>query len=352
VLFQFMTRLAWLSLLGFVFVLSSEGAENAILENARLHPGDFSANHAAGEYLVANKNLRSAIPYFEKAWQIDSANYVNGYDLALAYFETGSKQKSREIVQSLIRRQDKADLHNLLGDIEESEGRVNQAARQYELAARMDPSEKNLFDLGSDLLKHRSFSPALKVFQFGVERYAASAELRVGLGIAFYSLGQYDQAVQTLCQAVDADPKDTRALDFLGKMYDISPQYAEQVTRRLAHFASIYPDNSAANYYYALSLRKRSLNAAAETEQREAETYLVKAAKLNPEFADAHYELGLLYEDEKRDQDAIRQYELAVACQSGLAKAHYRLGRLYQKSGRELLAQKEFETMKALKDSR
>jgi tetratricopeptide (TPR) repeat protein len=346
-----MRRLVWLSLLGFLSALPYKGAENPVVENARLHPGDFEANHVAGEYLINNGGLPSAIPYLEKAWKIDPANYTNGYDLALAYFDTGAAQKSRSIIEALIQREDRAELHNLLGDVEESEGKINEAAQQYELAARMDPSEKNVFDLGSDLLKHRGFAPALKVFQFGVARYPASARVRVGLGIAHYSLGQYDDAVEALCEAVDLNPKDTKPLDFLGKMYDVSPKYAEEVTKRLAHFAATYPDNSAANYYYALSLRKRDLGTDPGPVQQKAETYLVKAVTLEPSFADAHYELGLLYEDEKRDSEAVQQYELAVKCQRNFVKAHYHLARLYQKGGQKMLAQKEFQAVETLKDS-
>jgi tetratricopeptide (TPR) repeat protein len=311
--------------------------------------GDFQANHLAGEEFLAKKHLSSAILYLEKAWKIDPDNYINSYDLALAYFEAGRTHESRDLINALIKQQDKPELHNLLADVEESEGRPNEAARQYELAARLDPSEKNVFDLGSDLLKHRAFTSALTVFKFGVERYPESPKIRVGLGIAHYSLGKYDDAVQALCEAVDLDPTDTKALDFLGKMVDVSPRYADDVTKRLARFASIYPGNSAANYYYALSLRKRSLSTDNKAGQQGAEAYLVKAVRLRPDFPEARYELGLLYEDEARDNDAIHEYELAAKSQPTFMKAHYRLARLYRKTGREALAEKEFQTLKALK---
>ncbi len=316
-------------------------------------PDDFNHNHAQGEYLLKNQKIAAAIPYLEQAWKINPSNYANAYDLALAYLDSGATEKSRGVIESLIKREDKAELHNLLGDVEEAEGHVDQAAHQYETAARLDPSEKNLFDLGSDLLKHRGFSPALKVFQFGVERYPASAGIRVGLGIAYYSLGQYEQAVQTLCDAVDLNPRDVKALDFLGKMYDVAPEYADEVTKRLARFATLYPENSAANYYYALSLRRRGSTGTGMSDvdngSREAEKYLLRTLELRPDFADAHYELGLLYEDEKRARDAIRQFELATKSAPDLLKAHYRLAQLYQQSGQSELARKEFQAVKALK---
>jgi tetratricopeptide (TPR) repeat protein len=326
----------------------NDSAEAALLEQVRLHPETFQPNHLLGELYTHKNDLKAAVPYLRKAFEIDPANYDNGYDLALAYLETGATQSSREVVQALIQRQDKAELHNLLGDVEEKEGHIQQSAEQYKTAARMDPSEKNLFDLASELLLYGGFQPGLKVLDFATQKYPHSAKLRVALGVAHYSLGQYDQAIEALCQAVDLDPKDTRALDFLGKMYDVAPEKADEVTGRLARFAREYPGNPAANYYCALSLRRRT-QAHSVSADREAERLLLKAAKLSPEWADAHYQLGLLYEDESLEDNAIHEYQISVHLRPELAKAHYRLARLYEKKGQPQLAQAELHAFEALK---
>jgi tetratricopeptide (TPR) repeat protein len=282
--------------------------------------------------------------------QSDVASYNDAYNLALTYLEAGATEKSRQVIQALIQRQDKAELHNLLGEVEEREGHVQQSAEQYEIAARMDPSENNLFDLANELLLHRGFQPALKVLDFATQKYPRSARLRVGLGVAHYSLGQYDQAIQALCQAIDLDPKDTRALDFLGKMHDVAPDKASEVDQRLTRFAREYPDNAAANYYYALSLRRRTAGDRSAEADRKAEEHLRKAVKLNPGWAEAHYQLGLLYDDRALFDEAIREYQVAVRLRPDLATAHYRLAQLYQKRGQRELAQSEFQVFEKLKN--
>jgi tetratricopeptide (TPR) repeat protein len=284
--------------------------------------------------------------------QNDPANYNHAYNLALKYLQAGETENSRHIIEALIRQQDKAELHNLLGDVEEREGHVQQSAEQYEIAARMDPSEENLFDLANELLLHRGFEPALKVLDYATQKYPRSARLRVALGVAHYSLGQYDQALDALCQAVDLDPNDTRALDFLGKMYDVAPDKADEVTSRLARFAREYPGNAAANYYYALSLRRRTTRGHSAGADKEAEKLLLQATRLKPDWADAHYQLGLLYEDELQPGNAIREYQTAVRLEPKLAKAHYRLARLYEKDGQAQLARFEFHAFEALNGNR
>ncbi len=306
-------------------------------------------DHRLGEFYVSKGHFQAAVPYLRRAYEADPANYDNAYDLALAYLEIGAAEDSRQIVEALLQRRDTAELHDLLGEVEEKEGHPQQSAEQYERAARMDPSEKNLFDLASELLLHRGFEPARKALEFATRKYPQSARLQVGLGVAYYSLGQYDSAIDALCRAVDLDPKDTRAFDFLGKMYDVAPGKTNEVDSRLALFAREYPNNPAANYYYALSLRRRTTaNASAATDQQ-AEEFLLRAIKLNPDWAEAHYELGLLYEDESQSAEAVREYQLTVKLQAGCAKAHYHLARIYEKQGRPQLAQAEFQAFEALR---
>ena len=328
-----------------------QDTEAALRERARLNPQSFEASHRLGEFYIQRGELRNAVRYLGDAYRIDPENYDNAYDLALACLETSALDEARKVIASLLRRQDRSELHNLLGDVEEAAGHTLDAVKQYEAAARMDPSEKNVFDLGSDLLNHKGFQQALEIFEFGAGRYPRSAKMRVGAGIAEYSLGRYNQAVEALCAAVDLDPADTRALDFLGKMRDISPELAGEVTRRLARFVQLDPNNAAANYYYALSLRGRALTGGAGGHESKIEALLLRAIRLNPKLADAYYQLGLLYEDQKLDAKAIPEYEAAIRLRPDLKPAHYRLARLYAAAGQSQRAEKEFQIFRSLKDN-
>ena len=123
-------------------------------------------------------------------------------------------------------------------------------------AAQKDASEPNVFELASALIAANEYQESAKYFRFGISRYPKSARLRVGLGVALHGAGDYEAALQSLCAGADLDPKDTRALFFLGKMYDLSPPLAGEVTRRLERYAIAYPDNAAAQHHYAMSYWK------------------------------------------------------------------------------------------------
>ena len=95
---------------------------------------------------------------------------------------------------------------------------------------------------------------SLTFFQYGVQKYPRSAKMTVGLGVALYAEGKYDDAVKTLCAAVDLDPTDPRPFQFLGKVSTVSPARIPEIRKRLEKFVHLYPDNGPAIYYYAMSL--------------------------------------------------------------------------------------------------
>jgi Flp pilus assembly protein TadD len=169
-----------------------------------LEPASYDTNHNLGEFYVADGKLSQAIPYLDKAHRIKPTAYDNGYDLALAYVETGKHAQAAGIVKTLIAQKNTAELHNLLGEIEEASGKFVAAVHEYETAAHMDPSESNLFDWASELLLHRTLGPAVEVFTEATQRYPKSPRLAIGLGMSLYSRGNYDDAVSALLKAADS----------------------------------------------------------------------------------------------------------------------------------------------------
>ncbi|HVW85868.1 MAG TPA: tetratricopeptide repeat protein [Bryobacteraceae bacterium] len=305
---------------------------------AQAGSGAFAENHRRGEEYIHRGDLPAAIPYLRRAYEIDPVNYENGFDYALACLETKAVEEARRVVNEMLARSERSELRNLLGDIEEASGNMLEAVRQYEKAARADPSEKNVFDLGTELQNHQGFEQAISIFEFGVGRYPNSARMRVGLGVAYYSAGRYPDAVESLCRAVDLDPKDMRALDFLGRRHDVSPELAGEVRKRLANFVKLYPDSAPATYYYALSL----------DDPREQERLLRSAARLDPNLAEAWLALAKLHDQQGRAAEAIREFEQVVRIAPATKSAHYRLAQLYQASGQPEKARQELRAFQSL----
>lgn len=318
-------------------------AQEQLKKAVALEPHNFDANHNLGELYVRMGKLTDAVPFLKRGEQIEPSSYDNGYDLALAYLLTGQPQLAQQTVRGLLKEKNTAELHNLLGEIEEKQGDFVHAANEFETAAHEDPSESNLFDWASELLVHRTLEPAIEVFRQSAERYPNSPRLAIGLGIALYSRGNYDEAIKSLLRASDLSPSDPTCYFFLSKAYDSSPSQADQVIERFKRFSELQPGNAHAYYYYAMSLWKGKRAEDPNLDRHQIASLLQKALALDPRFAEAHLQLGNLYSDQGQYTEAIPEYIKALEGKHDLADAHYRLAQAYVHTGQKEKAPQHFE---------
>lgn len=326
----------------------SAQAEEQFRKALELDPQDYDANHNLGELYIQSGKMAQAVPLLEKA-QASRPSYDNGYDLALAYFLTGKLDQARQLVQNLEQMKDAGELHNLLAQIDEKDGKYLAAVNEYQVAAHMDPSEGNLFDWGSELLLHRTYEPAIEVFQQATQRYPKSPRLFIGLGMALYSRGKYDDAVKALLTAADLNPSDARCYLFLSKAYSSSPNQADEVIQRFKRYAALEPNNAQAVYYYAMSLWKGKRAEDPGQDLQDVESLLKKAIALDPKLADAYVQLGNFYADKREYAKSVPEYESALKLNPNLPDAHYRLGQDYVHTGEKERAQAEFEVYQRLR---
>jgi tetratricopeptide (TPR) repeat protein len=308
-----------------------------------LEPKDFQANHNLGEFYIQSGKIADATPFLEQAQRINPSSYDNGYDLALAYFLTGRLSQAEQLAQNLLRQKNTGELHNLLGQIDEKDGKFVAAGNEYEIAAHMDPSEDNLFNWGSELLLHRTLEPAIDVFKQATQRYPNSPRLMIGLGMALYSRGIYDEAVKALLTAADLDPSDPRCYLFLSKAYDSSPNQADDVIQRFRRYAELQPGNALAQYYYAMSLWKGKRAEDSGLDLHAVESLLQKSIALDEKLPEAHVQLGNLYADQHEYEKSVPEYVRALELNPNLPDAHYRLGTDYVHLGQKDRAHKEFD---------
>jgi tetratricopeptide (TPR) repeat protein len=315
-----------------------------------LEPGNFETNHNLGESYVRYGKIAEAAPFLEKAQQIDPSSYDNGYDLSLAYLQTGRLAEALQLIQALLKQKNTAELHNLLAELDEKDGKFVEAANEYETAAHMDPSESNLFDWGSELLLHRTLGPAVEVLQQASVRYPTSQRMLVALGMAYYVRGNYDDSVKSFLMAADLNPSEPNCYFFLSKAYDSSPGQADEVTLRFRRFAELQPNNARALYYYAMSLWKGKRAQDPSLDLHQIESLLTKSLALDPKLAEAHLQLGNLFSDQTKFAEAIPEYKRALELNSDLADAYYRLGQAYVRTGEKDRAQELFQVYQKINE--
>lgn len=327
----------------------SDRAAQQFQKALAIEPHNYNANHDLGELYVQEGKPARAVPFLKAAADLQPAAYDNGYDLAMACLLTGRYDEAETEARHLLQIKDTAELHNLLGQIAEKSGKFVDSVNEFQTAAHMEPSDDNLFDWGSELLLHRTYDPAVDVFQEGVKRYPKSPRMSIGLGMALYSLGKYDDSVKALLVAADLAPADPRGYVFLSKAYDSSPNQAEDVIARFRRYAELQPKNARAAYYYAMSLWKGKRTEDAGFDPHQIQALLEKAIALDPRMPEAQLQMGNLYSDQHQYTQSIPYYQKAIALDANLGDAHYRLGQSYIHTGQKDKAEGEIQIYQRLR---
>jgi tetratricopeptide (TPR) repeat protein len=303
------------------------------------NPGSFEANQGLGLILLKEGKAAEAVAYLDRARTLKTNDYPTALALTRAYADTGKIEEADRIARALLPGHDDAELHALLGDLEEKKGDSVRAAQEYQHAAELAPSEPNLFAWGAELLLHRALEPALQVFGKGARLFPESQRMLVGLGVAQYASGSAELAARTLCRASDVEPSETTPYLVLGRAQLLDPPGTTIVTDKMERFAQLYPENALANYYYAVALQRQK-GASPERLDR-IESLLKKSAQLDPRSAPVHLQLGSVYQARNQWPQALSEYQQAIALDPQLAEAHYRLAQAYQRTGDRTKAEQE-----------
>jgi predicted Zn-dependent protease len=328
----------------------STETEHRLREALRTDPDDFDANHQLGNYYLSAEKPAAGIPYLEKAQDLKPGDASNEFALARAYLGTKKAANAQQLLRDLIRRKDAAEYHNLLGHADEALNDPAFALKEFRLAAQMEPNEQNTFDWANEiLLTADSNKPGVGAFKQGVALFPDSVRMHIGLGIALYARNSYDAAIEALCRASDLDPSDPRPYVYLGKMYNVSKGRGDEVAKRMQRFMETNPDNPLAYYYGALSLWKGAHGDTQGIDEAGVEALFKKSLALDPQSADTHLQFGILYHDQRREQNAISEFEAAIRLNPDNPETHYHLAQAYLRTGDKERGQEELRVYENLR---
>ncbi|HET7105488.1 MAG TPA: tetratricopeptide repeat protein [Candidatus Acidoferrum sp.] len=328
---------------------SASGNSRAANENPgelpKVAAGDFAGNLKAGKDLLRAGRAKQAIEYLERAIKLKPMDYTAAFSLGVAYRKNSEFKRADQIVQTLLTREERAELHALLAEIRECEGQPVDAVREYQRAAEMEPSEENLFSWGAELLLHHAYAPAAEVFAKGHRRYPNSVRILVGLGSAAYAQDLNDQSARWLLQAIEMAPADPRPYLFLGKVQEVAKSEPQEWVDVFHRFTALRPTDPMAHYYLAVALEKQRRG---ERDFAARESELQKAIALDPRFGDAYLKLGVLYGELGQLPQAVTSLQKAIELTPLPDEAHLRLAQIYRRMGETEQARKESQLYEAV----
>src|SRR6266576_2020256 len=160
-----------------------------------------------------------------------------------------------------------------------------------------------------------------------------------------YDARAYTAAISRLRRVIELDPNMMRAYNNLGLCYDSLGQFDEAI-RSFTRAIELNRRQEQPSAWPALNLAASliSLNRLDEAVAR-----LHEALSYNPKFPQAHYQLGLVLEKERKFEEAIAPLQRAIELDPLYPEPHYTLGRIYQRQGKREEAQEQIEKFKQLR---
>ncbi|MFA7240853.1 MAG: tetratricopeptide repeat protein [Sulfuricellaceae bacterium] len=246
-----------------------------------------------------------------------------------------------------------ADAHNNLGNALRNLGRIDEAAKRYAHALKINPDFAEAHNnLGNALHDLGRFEAAAASCRHALQIKPDFAEAHSNLGNALLALGRLEGALASYAQALALKPDYAEAhnnlgvaLQALGRFEDavashtqaleIKPDYAEahnNLGNALKDLERL--DDAVASFRRALEIKPDYAeahnnlgNALRELGQRDgALASYTRALEIAPGFAEAHNNLGNVLKDFERLDDAVASYAQALEIKPDYFEAYNNLG--------------------------
>ena len=326
--------------LGIAYLKAGRNADAAreLARAVQLNPQNLTAEEALGQALMELEEPAKAAEIFHRALAADDKNPTLLYNAALADFDAGDAARAASLLSRMPGADSSAEAQSLMGDLEERLGDFKSAGQHYLNAVRLDPSEANEYAVGVEFLRHWTFPPAIAQFEAGARRFPASRRMRLGLGIAYFGNHNYDKALPVFTALLAEEPDNATFADLLGRTCSVASEGSDLRCAVLIAFAEKHPQDPKAATYAAIHILHGPAN---PDQQEQARKLLLSAIAVEPEVAEAHYELGLLLGFQEKWAESARDLERAVELQPDYAAAHYRLAIAYRHSGQPDKAQEQ-----------
>jgi tetratricopeptide (TPR) repeat protein len=297
-----------------------------------------------GTLLATYGAYKQAAMLFERAAAEDPTSYDALYNLGILRLDKfKDTNASLDAAQRALALKATGEIHDLLGDIYETQAHYREALNEYQEAVHLDPgNDKFLFDLGAELMLHENYEAAEQVFHSGEQRFPRASRIYLGLGATEFMKGRNTESVDAFLKAVDLDPEFEPAYIFLGEAFTFSAARSEEVVAKLAEMAAKRPESFGIQYYYGACLIREMQNDQTLNNAEPALKALHKAVTLRPGDSRVYYEIGEILRMQKHPTEAASYYRKSAMLDPNFPEPLYKLGQTYVQLGRQEEAKQMF----------
>lgn len=262
---------------------------------------------------------------------------------ALGYVAYRSPVSPEALKAGLPDPKEKIEVFNTILDAQDAM-RAGDTARGEALFSEIEQQDPNLyivhFSLGEAAARNKDWERSAAEFQKCLELNRSFDQAMTGLSRAFYYLGKNEDARLWAQNALKYNSQNYKAWYELGRIDSRSDKSAaiadyEKAVAIQGNFAPLHRDLGMLYFQ--------------QQRYQEAAKHLARAVELGTDEPPLFNFLGICYDRTGRLTLAIESYHHAIKLDPSLAEAHLNLGYTYHRQGREKLAATEYERACELK---
>ena len=327
--------------------VEAEAQWRALLAN---QPEDAEAYAHLGLLEARQEHYQEAIVLYRKALRLNPKMPSLRLNLGLSYFKAGDRQAAIQIFEPLLKSEPRSSpealrLVPLLGLAHYGMGEYAAAVPYLKEATAADPGNLPFrLSLAQSCLRSKQYQCVLDVYREILTLNAESAEADMLAGEAYDELKNDAGAIAEYQAAVKADPK----------MPDVQFGYGYLLWRvlKFGEAEKAFRSELENNPEHPLALAYLGDTEIRLNRSQEAVPYLEHAVRIQPSVAIAHLDLGVIYEGQGNNGDALREFKAAERLSPDDPSIHWRLGRFYQSTGRNVDAKAEFDKTRTMQKAK
>jgi tetratricopeptide (TPR) repeat protein len=326
-----------------------------LLHAVLTQPTSFEANLSLGLFYLQHPNPGLSVKYLSLARDLkpsdpDVQRYLATADMEAKDYASASRLAAQWI-DAHQAGAGSAETHRIKGSVEAAAGNTDAALAEFKQSVALDPDANHVFSAGLSVMALGLFADAEQLLVSGLEAHPKSAKLWLAKGMAEVLEQNHAQAIESLLRAAALDPSDLLAPTLLATQAD-SVEAVARVLPIVRSLALARPGEAVAHYDYALVLSRTNLGASEASIDVQVEAELRTAIKEQPQFASAHFELGVFDQKRGDEKSAIAEISEAVRLDPTVAEWRYRLARAYRVTGQTAAAGAQMQAFQQLTERR
>ena len=249
---------------------------------------DYTLYYIAGTAYMSMKKFEESLYYLEKALELNPDHSQLYNNLGTSYVTIGNLEKAYEnfTKASELDPENSITYYNI-ASILQLQNKHEEACGYFEKAYNIEPSDSYIVALALSEVKAKKYDNAIRHYKLLISHHPEKPNFQYNLACCYELIGEYNYAIGILAHLVILNPKSVTMSQKLASLYMKinQPLNAKEIYEKIILGGSV-----SFEIYYEFA------HICAKTgDMDKAEKILKKVIDLNPDYAPAHKDLGIIY---------------------------------------------------------